>query len=148
MTYYEKIPYVRCGCGFRKDNAEYDRPRIAAGDYCPRCGTQLTEYNELNRQSLALAGETEQERETWSPPSRRELGATAVGIAIPMAIVYGVFRLLIATTSDTTLTINGETAPLFDPAMADAAFGLVVFVGVVVFALQYAPGYVKHRRWA
>ena len=148
MPYYKKTPYVRCGCGFRKDNTEYDRPRIAAGDYCPRCGTQLTEHNELHRQSLVMAGDREPAQDTWTPPTRQELAVKAVAFAIPLAMVYGVFRLIVATAGDKTITINGETAPLFDPAIGNVLIGLVAFVAFVVFAIQHAPGYVKHRGWA
>jgi len=148
MPYYKKTPYVRCGCGFRKDNTEYDPPRIAAGDYCPRCGTLLTEYNELHRQSLVLAGDRDTDRDEWSPPSRRELAVKAVSLGLPVVMVYGVFRLLIRTTQGTTITINGETTPLFDPGVANVAFAIVVFVAFVLFAIQYTPGFVKHRRLA
>lgn len=149
MPYHKKIPYVRCGsCGFRTENSEYDVLKIVAGDYCPRCGTQLTEHNELTRQSRALAGATDRESDTWSPPSGKELAVKAVAFTIPLGMVYGVFRLMAATAGDKTITINGETAPLFDPAMGNAVIAVVGFAALVVFAIQYAPGYVKHRGWA
>lgn len=149
MRRHEKIPYIRCGsCRFKKTNTRYQGPRIVAGDYCPRCGTQLTEYNELHRQSTAYAGDVGTDRDTWSPPSRRELAVKAVSLAFPLGLVYAVFQVFIATAKDTTLTINGDTVPLFDPGVANVAFGLVAFVAVAMLVLPYAPGYVKHRRAA
>jgi len=51
----KKTEYVRCLCGFRHRNGA-GCTEISAGDYCPRCGDQLTEYNELHRQHARNAG--------------------------------------------------------------------------------------------
>jgi sterol desaturase/sphingolipid hydroxylase (fatty acid hydroxylase superfamily) len=148
MPYHKKVSYVRCGCGFRKQNTAEYGPWIGAGDYCPRCGTKLTEYNELTRQSYVRAGPTEREPDTWTPPSRRQLAVRVVSMAIPLFAIYAVFQFLVATAGGKTLTINGETAPLFDPGMANAVFAVVAFAAFAVHLGPDAVGYVKHRRLA
>jgi len=69
-------------------------------------------------------------------------------MAIPLFAIYAVFQFLVATAGGTTLTINGESAPLFDPGMANVLF---VVMAVAAFAVHLGPdaaGYVKHRRLA
>jgi len=51
-----KIVYVRCTCGFKHENTQNCNSHIHAGDYCPKCGEQLDEYNELTRQHSRPVG--------------------------------------------------------------------------------------------
>lgn len=149
MRRHKKIPYVRCGsCRFRKENTYENGPEIAAGDYCPRCGTQFTEYDELTRQSIAYAGPNRRV-ETEQPTSSkwRGMAAYAGALGASLAVVYGVMRWLAASTP-ATITINGETAPFYTVGMVDAAFTVVLFVALLLFALQHAPGRINGRRFA
>ena len=145
MPYHEKIPYVRCGCGFRKDNGKYTELTIAAGAYCPQCGTRLTEYNELTRQSMYFAGDAVRFDDTVT--DWRSVAFQAGGVGLGLAIAYGVMRL-IASSSPNTITINGETVPFYDMTMVNGVFAALGFVAMVLLAIQYGPGYVKHRRLA
>jgi len=119
-----------------------------AGDYCPRCGTQLTEYNELHRQSYVFAGPPP-DREEPEPSgfNWRQGAPTAVGLAVALGTTYAVMRLL-AATSTSTLTINGEPVPLFDPGIINSAMAIAVVAAAIVWVLPHLPGYVKHRRLA
>lgn len=121
-------------------------PHIGAGDYCPRCGARLTEYNELHRQSFAYAGGTRRpDTGRSSSMTRGQLAFQAISMAVAVGVTYLVMRFMFAST-DATMTVNGEVEPLFDPAVLDAAFALVMLVAVIVFMVPHLPGYVKRTR--
>lgn len=147
MTYYRKVEYVRCGeCGFRKENTHDMGPHMGAGDYCLRCGTQLTEYNELQRQSYALAGSRSRPEPSQRSPWR-ELAAQAISLGITVGAVYALMRWFLFP-KDATITINGDTVPLFDPGMMNSVFAVVLIATLIVLAIPYLPGMVQGGRAA
>lgn len=50
-----KIPYIRCECGFRYRNDRISQITFEHGDVCPKCGEELTYYNQLYRQDSRKA---------------------------------------------------------------------------------------------
>lgn len=58
----KKVEYVSClDCDFRKENTHDEGPEMGAGDYCIRCGKQLTDYEVLQRNAFTRNRRTEEQ---------------------------------------------------------------------------------------
>lgn len=122
------------------------------GYVCPECGREAMSFRTASGgrriYSHGVDDKCEWQDPEWEPseyhpdhpsnhtPWWRRAFKKAVGFAIPLVVVLGVYAML----PETTVSMGGETVP-FPPDLWPAVVPVLVIAALFILALRYAPGF-------
>lgn len=126
------------------------------GYACPKCGREVYGVRRSGGTRVYSHGiddKCEWQDPEWEPPEHHpdhpdnetswwydKLG-TAIGLAIPLLIVAGVFHFM----PETTLTLSDEPVVFPPDSLAPVVIVLALTVFMIYLALKYAPGMAGRR---
>jgi len=127
------------------------------GYICPECGREALSFRSSSGgariYSHGIDDKCEWQDPEWEPsehhpdhpsnqtPWWRRALMQAIGFAIPLVVILGVYAML----PETTVSMGGETVP-FPPDLWPAAVSVVLFAVLFLLILRYAPGISGSRR--